>query len=81
MKTLGNAIGLTAICTLLAACSTPTHTHLPANLIPAANEQAAFTWSAVGSQIYECKANAAGAFAWTFVAPEAVLFNAKKKSE
>lgn len=79
MKTLSNAIGLTAICTLLAACSTPTHTHLSANLIPAANEQAAFTWSAVGSQIYECNANSAGALAWTFVAPEAELFNANKE--
>jgi Protein of unknown function (DUF3455) len=79
MKTLGNAIALTAICTLLVACSTSTHTRLPADLIPAANEQAAFTWSATGVQIYECKANASGALAWAFVAPEAELFNAQKE--
>jgi hypothetical protein len=79
MKTLCSAIGITAVSTLLAACSTPTHIHLPAELIPAANEKTAFTWSAVGSQIYECKANAGGAIAWTFVAPEAELFNAKKE--
>ncbi len=83
MKTLSKAIGLTAICTLLAACSTPSHTpnhvQLPADLTPAANEKAAFTWSATGVQIYECKANAAGALGWTFVAPEAELFNTKRE--
>lgn len=43
-----------------------------------ANEQAAFTWGALGTQNYECKVNAGGALAWAFVAPEAELFNANK---
>ena len=49
----------------------------PAALKPADNEQAAFTWHAVGSQIYECRASDKGGWAWVFVAPEADLFNQK----
>ena len=68
----------------LAACSTPTPrgaapAAVPATLQPAAPEKAAFTWSAVGTQNYECKADGKGGWAWTFIAPEADLFNAKKE--
>lgn len=50
---------------------------VPAVLKPADNERAAFTWHAVGSQIYECRASDKGGWAWVFVAPEADLFNQK----
>lgn len=50
---------------------------VPAVLKPADNERAAFTWHAVGSQIYECRASDKGGWAWVFVAPEADLFNLK----
>ena len=49
----------------------------PAALKPADSERAAFTWHAVGSQIYECRASDKGGWAWVFVAPEADLFNQK----
>jgi Protein of unknown function (DUF3455) len=67
-------------CVLLTACSTPIKSPLPDALIPPANEQAAFTWGAVGTQNYECKASATGALAWAFVAPEAALFNANNST-
>lgn len=50
---------------------------VPAALKPADNERAAFTWHAVGSQIYECRASDKGGWTWVFVAPEADLFNQK----
>ncbi|WP_431097887.1 DUF3455 domain-containing protein [Polaromonas aquatica] len=49
----------------------------PAALKPADGERVAFTWHAVGSQIYECRASDKGGWAWVFVAPEADLFNQK----
>jgi hypothetical protein len=52
---------------------------VPANLKPADGEGAAFTWHAVGSQIYECRAADKGGWAWVFVAPEAELFNPKNE--
>ncbi len=42
---------------------------------PPADERAAFTWGARGTQNYECKANDKGGFAWAFVAPQADLFS------
>ncbi|MBW8722808.1 MAG: DUF3455 domain-containing protein [Polaromonas sp.] len=71
------------VCTgLLSACATGPAAQAdskpaPAALQPADNERAAFTWHAVGSQIYECRASAKGGWAWVFVAPEADLFNQK----
>lgn len=47
----------------------------PAALRPADGERALFAWNAIGSQIYECRANEKGGLAWAFVAPEAELFN------
>jgi hypothetical protein len=72
------------LCTgLLSACATGPAAQpdagkpAPAALKPADNERAAFTWHAVGSQIYECRAGDKGGWAWVFVAPEADLFNQK----
>jgi len=50
---------------------------VPAALKPADSEHVAFTWHAVGSQIYECRASDKGGWAWVFVAPEADLYNQK----
>jgi Protein of unknown function (DUF3455) len=72
-------------CAALAACvgpapnSAPTPapsgaSTLPAQLAPAANERAAFTWFARGVQIYRCEAADGGAARWNFVAPEAQLY-------
>lgn len=52
---------------------------VPANLKPADSEGVAFTWHAIGSQIYECRAADKGGWAWVFVAPEADLFNPKNE--
>jgi hypothetical protein len=68
------------LCTgFLGACATGPKgaDAVPAALRPADNERAAFTWHAVGSQIYECRASDKGGWAWVFVAPEADLFNQK----
>lgn len=80
----GSGMVLAVLCTgLLGACaSTPAGPadaarSVPAALQPAGNERAAFTWHAVGSQIYECRADGKGGWAWVFVAPEADLFNQK----
>jgi hypothetical protein len=83
--TMFKTSGLAAVmlCTgVLTACSTPAPAGpaaaaVPAALKPADNEREAFTWHAVGSQIYECRANGKGGWAWVFVAPEADLFNAR----
>ena len=72
-----------ALCTglLLSACAggpaAPMDAKpVPAALKPADSERVAFTWHAVGSQIYECRAGDKG-WTWVFVAPEADLFNLK----
>jgi len=75
-----------AVCcaSLLSACAVSTApvpagagSPVPAALRPADRERAVFTWHAVGSQIYECRAAEKGGWAWVFVAPEAELFNQK----
>jgi hypothetical protein len=48
---------------------------VPEALQAAPNESAAFSWAAIGTQNYECKANDKGGWAWVFTAPEADLFN------
>jgi hypothetical protein len=50
---------------------------IPANLAPSANERLLVTVPATGVQIYECRAvkDKAGQFEWSFVAPEADLFD------
>ena len=42
------------------------------------DERVGFTWSAVGTQNYECKANDKGTFVWVFAAPEADLLGTDK---
>ncbi len=69
---------------LLGACAAPTPAPVvapvaPAALQPGADQQFAFSWHATGSQIYECRANDKGGWAWVFVAPEADLFNEKNE--
>jgi Protein of unknown function (DUF3455) len=48
---------------------------VPEALQAAPSESAAFSWAAIGTQNYECKANDKGGWAWVFTAPEADLFN------
>ena len=63
---------------LLAACAgTPPPTPVPPVLVPP-GEKAVDQVAARGVQIYECKAKGE-AFEWTFVAPEAELFDASGK--
>jgi hypothetical protein len=70
-------IALTAAASaLLAACaSSPATLPVPDNLKPDAKERAAFVRHARGVQIYRCDAAEGSAFKWTFVAPEAQLFD------
>lgn len=68
--------GLLGACAVsMPAGSVDTAKTVPAALKPADSERAAFAWHAVGSQIYECRADGKGGWAWVFVAPEADLFN------
>jgi hypothetical protein len=48
---------------------------VPATLLPPANESIKSKVNAVGVQTYMCSSNKDGAFVWTFVAPQANLFN------
>jgi hypothetical protein len=48
---------------------------VPATLLPPANETIKSKVNAVGVQTYMCSSNSAGAFVWTFVSPQANLFN------
>jgi Protein of unknown function (DUF3455) len=65
---------LVAACTSLGTTA-PT-ADVPAKLSPAANESLAAVVSAKGVQIYECRADK-DRFQWTFVAPEAQLFDGR----
>jgi len=62
----------------LAGCASAPPPPLPASLAPDANESLAMVVAAKGVQIYECRAakDAADKYEWTFVAPEAELFDA-----
>ncbi|MES2951508.1 MAG: DUF3455 domain-containing protein [Pseudomonadota bacterium] len=80
---LGSRTLLSALlASLLGACASapqaPTVAAIaaPAALVPA-NERVAFTWHAIGSQIYECKAAEKGGWNWAFIGPEADLYNQK----
>ena len=52
---------------------------VPEKLTPGANESLAMIVAAKGVQIYECRArkDQVGGYEWTFVAPEADLFDAR----
>jgi hypothetical protein len=80
MKTLplaaaGVAAAMTL--TLVAACAEQRRIEAPAELRPAPNELLAMILPARGVQIYECRARTGDGhgFAWTFVAPDAQLFD------
>ncbi|MGZ9075682.1 MAG: DUF3455 domain-containing protein [Burkholderiaceae bacterium] len=62
---------------LLGACATPVPVEVPANLKPSANESFSMIVPAKGVQIYECRLGKDAAPQWTFVAPEAALFDAR----
>lgn len=67
-----------AVCLMsLGACATPAHVEVPANLKPGSNESLSIVVPAKGVQIYECRLGKDGAPQWTFVAPEASLFDAR----
>jgi Protein of unknown function (DUF3455) len=57
-----------------ALAQSPADKAVPANLRAADNEQLAMRLAAIGVQIYECKAAEGKPPQWTFVAPEADLF-------
>lgn len=65
---------LIAAAALTACASAPMVPTVPDNLRPGAQERAAFMRHARGVQIYRCDAAEGGAFKWSFVAPEAQLF-------
>lgn len=54
-------------------------TNVPAAINPAADQKLAFKYHAVGVQVYECKVNGSGGYAWAFKEPRADLFNAKNE--
>ena len=64
------AAGAAAACTVPPLAVGP----VPDTLKPGAGERAAFVRHARGVQIYRCDADGAAAVKWTFVAPEAQLF-------
>lgn len=71
-----SALGLLLAAT---AWANPPPAAIPAVLQPAKGESLSMTVTAAGVQIYECRAaaDAPAGHAWTFVAPEAELFNSK----
>jgi Protein of unknown function (DUF3455) len=60
-----------------ATAQQPDTVAVPYKLVPAANESLAMVVPAGGVQIYECRARKdGGGYEWTFVAPEADLYDA-----
>ena len=76
-KAVGAAAFLLGVLVAAHADAQLQHTDVPDRLRPPANEAPALVLSAKGVQIYECrsKADPAGSYEWTFVAPEAELFD------
>jgi hypothetical protein len=71
----------TALAVATTACTSAPKVDVPDSLRPAAGEVVALTTPARGVQIYECRGRKDGAgFEWSFVAPEAELFDAKSRS-
>jgi hypothetical protein len=62
-----------------ARAQTPALGDLPAAIKPAADLAVYREAHAIGAQIYTCGKNDAGAWTWTFKAPEAVLVDAQEK--
>jgi Protein of unknown function (DUF3455) len=65
----------------IACLSAAAFAQTPAAVTPPAGNEAAFTLSAAGDLSYECKAAAdkPGTYAWTFVGPNARLWDAGKR--
>ena len=57
----------------------PAQSIIPQQLNPDAKESMTLIVPAKGVQIYECRVNQAGAYEWTFVAPQAELFDTTGK--
>jgi hypothetical protein len=74
-------ISILSMALLAAACASvqapASSAEVPTQLKPGANESLAMVLHARGVQIYECrtKKDAAGEYEWTFVAPEADLYD------
>jgi hypothetical protein len=75
---LSTAFALAATSVVAAGCAAPALQPVPETLRPA-GERFAMTVPARGVQIYECRARKDGGFEWTFVAPDAELFDAKAR--
>jgi hypothetical protein len=73
------AYALAAASVVAAGCTTPALQPVPETL-RTAGERPAMTVPARGVQIYECRARKDGGFDWTFVAPDAELFDARARS-
>ena len=77
-------LAVSSLALVAAACTSmqnPPAANVPDNLKPGANESVTIVAAARGVQIYECKPakDQAGTFEWSFVAPEAELFDASGK--
>jgi hypothetical protein len=75
---------VSSLALITAACATmqsPAAPSVPDNLRASASESVAMVAVARGVQIYECRAakDQAGAYEWSFIAPEAELFDASGK--
>lgn len=70
-------IPIRALPLLLAACAATPSVKPPSALEPGRGERLAMTVTAHGVQIYECRNSAGTVPQWTFVAPEADLFDAE----
>lgn len=74
---MGWGLATLAALTLLASgCTQPRASEVPAALAPPAEQRYAMSVTARGVQVYECRISADGSAAWTFVAPEAELYDA-----
>lgn len=62
---------------LLAACAGTPPVAVPGPIDPGSSESLAATVAASGVQVYECRSVAGAPPQWTFVAPEARLFDAQ----
>jgi hypothetical protein len=71
------SIGFTGVLVLVGGCAASSI--IPEQLNPGAKETMTLIVPAKGVQIYECRANKAGAYEWAFVAPEAELFDTTGK--
>ena len=72
------SIGVAGVLVLIGGCAASSI--IPDQLNPGAKETMTLIVPAKGVQVYECRANKAGAYEWAFVAPEAELFDTTGKT-